>query len=263
MSRQVVVYSDLDTLSRDVAERLLALAMSAIALRGTFTIALAGGSTPKRLYTLLAANYADALDWSKVQFFFGDERSVPPDHADSNYRMANEAMLTKLAMPTANVHRMRGEAEDIAMAAAEYEEDVRQTFGSKGIPVFDLILAGMGPDGHTLSLFPHTAALNVTDKLVTANHVDKLNTNRITFTYSLANNAANYFFLVGGADKADSLREVLEGAPNRAEYPSQGIAPTNGDLIWFVDTTAAAKLEKTPTTRGTVTDDPIQLHEQG
>lgn len=209
-----------------------------------FRVALSGGSTPKALHALLATPpLRDQVDWSRIQFYWGDDRSVPPDHPDSNYKMARDTLLSLVPVAETQIHRMRTELP-AAQAADDYERELCRTFDlAEGqLPRFDLIFLGMGPDGHTLSLFPHTDALRVNNRLVVANHVAKLNTDRVTFTYPVANNAAVVAFLVAGADKADALAQVLEGPRNIEEFPSQGIAPTGGELYWFVDRAAAAKL---------------------
>ncbi|HEX5571664.1 MAG TPA: 6-phosphogluconolactonase, partial [Ktedonobacterales bacterium] len=184
----------------------------------------------------------EQVDWSRVQFFWGDERCVPPDDPESNYRMACETLLDPLNIPASQIHRMRGE-DDPAAAARAYEAEIRALLGggANDIPRFDLIYTGMGPDGHTLSLFPHTAALRITDRLVTENVVPQLNTTRITFTATLANAAASVAFVIAGPDKADALAEVLQGAYDPERYPSQLIAPA-GELRFIVDEAAAAKL---------------------
>jgi 6-phosphogluconolactonase len=216
--------------------------------RRPFRVALSGGTTPRPLHALLAAPpYVDQIDWRQVEFYWGDERNVGPEDEQSNYRMARETLLQPLLdagrISEAQMHRMRGELP-AARAAEEYEGELRRSFGlSAGEwPRFDLILLGMGPDGHTASLFPHTAALAVRDRLAVGNHVPKLNTDRITLTVPVLNQAAAVVFLVAGADKADALREVLEGPPNPEEYPSQLIQQANGTLYWLVDRAAAAKL---------------------
>ncbi len=208
-----------------------------------FRVALSGGGTPRRFHALLAASpLREQVDWSRVQFFWGDERCVPPDDPESNYRMACETLLDPLNIPASQIHRMRGE-DDPAAAARAYEAEIRALLGggANAIPRFDLIYTGMGPDGHTLSLFPHTAALRITDRLVTENVVPQLNTTRITFTATLANAAASVAFVIAGPDKADALAEVLQGAYNPERYPSQLIAPA-GELRFIVDEAAAAKL---------------------
>ena len=245
--RQVETLADGVAVAQAAADLFVTQARAAVAQGHDFRVALSGGSTPRRFHALLAASpLREQVDWARVQFFWGDERCVPPDHPDSNYRMARETLLDAVPVGPQQVHRMRGE-DDPAQAARSYEAELRQVFGvgpgmgAGELPRFDLIYLGMGPDGHTLSLFPHTAALGVTDRLVTANVVPQLNTTRITFTTPLANNAALVAFLIAGADKADALAEVLQGAPNPQQYPSQLIAPA-GELRFIIDTAAAAKL---------------------
>ncbi|MGO9124570.1 MAG: 6-phosphogluconolactonase [Terriglobales bacterium] len=216
------------------------LASDAVQKSGKFSVALSGGSTPKRLYTLLASGAFSNLPWDKTYFFFGDERHVPPDHPDSNYRMANEAMLSRA--PTANVFRVPAEMEDSNAAASAYQQTLRNFFrlGFGDFPRFDLILLGLGPDGHTASLFPGSAALEENKKLVVASWVEKFKTHRITLTFPVLNQAACVMFLVSGADKAGILREVLENP--QAALPAQRVRPTNGRLVWMVDRAAAAGL---------------------
>jgi 6-phosphogluconolactonase len=242
--RQIETLANSEAVARAAAEAFVASARAAQAAGHDFHVALSGGSTPRRFHALLAASpLREQVDWSRVQFFWGDERCVPPDHPDSNYRMARETLLDAVPVAPAQIHRMRGE-DDPAVAARAYEVEVRRVFGvaSGEVPRFDLIFTGMGPDGHTLSLFPHTAALSVTDRLVTENAVPQLNTNRITFTTTLANAAALVVFVIEGADKADALAEVLQGAYNPQQYPSQLIAPA-GELRYLLDPTAAARLK--------------------
>ena len=217
-----------------------AQAAEAIRAHGRFTVALSGGSTPKTLYSLLATK--PGIPWDKVYFFWGDERHVPPDDPDSNYRMVNEALLSKIQVPAGNVFRIHAEENDAAAAALQYEQVIKDFFHlSPGqFPRFDLIYLGTGPDGHTASLFPGTAALNETQRLVVANWVPKFNTHRLTFTYPVLNAAACVMFLASGADKAPILHEILENSA--AGLPSQKVRPTNGKLIWLVDEAAASKL---------------------
>lgn len=236
-----------EAIFRASANEFCCLAEDAIRARGKFTVALSGGSTPRGLYELLTTdNYKNQVDWPKVEFFWGDERSVPPDNKDSNYHMAQETLLSKLAVPEARVHRLEAERSDRDQAARDYETQIAKVFGVKvdgPPPAFDLILLGMGPCGHTASLFPHTTALKETQRWVVVNHVAKFNTDRVTFTRPLLNNAAQVIFLVSGADKAVALAEVLEGKPNADEYPSQLIQP-KGELLWLIDSAAAAQLKK-------------------
>jgi 6-phosphogluconolactonase len=226
------------------AEEVLRAATRAVAERGRFTIALSGGSTPRNMYTLIAANAATTLPWDRMFFFFGDERHVPPDDPDSNYRMANESLLAKIPVPPANVFRIPAENPDADAAAGMYEQTLRKFFAlAPGeFPRFDLILLGIGPDGHTASLFPETAALQEKTRLVVANWVEKLDTSRITLTLPVLNHARCVAFLVSGIDKAAALHEVLEGKAPAEKYPSKLVQPSEGKLIWFVDRAAASEL---------------------
>ncbi len=225
------------------AEEVVRLANLSVAERGQFTIALSGGSTPKNLFNLLASNAKSSLPWDRTFFFWSDERHVGPDDAESNYRMANEAMLSKVPVPAGNVFRIPGENPDAAAAAQAYEQTLRKFFQmDSGVPQFDLILLGMGPDGHTASLFPGTAALQEKSKLVVANWVEKLKTHRLSFTLPLINAAREVAFLVGGTDKASVLKIVLEENAPGEQYPSKLVNPTKGKLIWFVDRAAASAL---------------------
>jgi 6-phosphogluconolactonase len=226
------------------AEDIIRSATDAVAQRGRFTIALSGGSTPKNLYTLIAANASSNLPWDKVFFFWGDERHVPPTDPESNYRMAQETILSKVPVPPANVFRIAGENPDASAAAEAYEQTLRKFFAlAPGeFPRFDLILLGMGPDGHTASLFPETEALQEKSRLVVANWVEKLNTSRISLTLPVLNAARRVAFLVSGADKAAVLHEVLEGKAPGEKYPSKLVRPIDGTLIWFVDRAAGSEL---------------------
>ena len=222
--------------ARDFAEK----AAEAIASSGRFAVALAGGSTPEAAYELLASEYVDEVDWSNVHVFFGDERSVPPEDDDSNYRMAREALLDHV--PVGSVHRMKGELLPDE-AAVQYEEELREFFGSLGSPPeFDLIQLGIGDDGHTASLFPDTPALTVTDRWVAQNPVPKFETVRITLTLPVINAAKAVSFLVAGEGKAEALREILEGDADPQNYPAKFVQP-RGELTWMVDRAAAGTLE--------------------
>ena len=223
------------------AAEFIALASTAIRDHEKFSVALSGGSTPKSLYSVLAKA---TLSWEKIFFFWSDERHVPPDHPDSNYRMAKEALLSKVPVPPENIFRVRAEEKDANVVARDYEEALRSFFRLRPgeFPRFDLILLGLGPDGHTASLFPNTPALNETKRLVVANWVEKFKTNRITFTYPVLNYAACVIFLVSGGDKSEIVREVLENPG--ADLPSQKVHPANGRLLWLLDKDAASKLSK-------------------
>jgi len=239
---EIAVFDTPAALFQGAADEFSELAADAVRKTGRFTVALSGGSTPKSLYSLLATEKADSLPWEKIFFFFGDERHVPPDHADSNYRMANQALLSRVAVPRENVFRVPAEDASAEVAAQKYEDSLKKFFGkpSGQIPVFDLIFLGVGPDGHTASLFPGTKALMEKKRWVVANHVDKLDSDRITFTYPLINNAACVTFLSSGADKAATLHEVLDNPD--AGLPSQAVQPTHGRLVWMIDRAAAGRV---------------------
>jgi 6-phosphogluconolactonase len=239
-SKELRIVDTAAELFRAAAREFVNLASQAVKDRGKFSVALSGGSTPRKLYSLLAEQ-TEAVPWDKSYFFLGDERHVPPDDPESNYRMVNEAMFSKVPVPPGNVFRIHAE-KDAAVAAQEYEETLRGFFNLQAdqFPRFDLILLGVGPDGHTASLFPGSDALNETKRLVVANWVEKFKTDRITFTFPVLNHAACVTFLASGADKASILREVLEN-PN-ANLPSQKVRPEDGRLLWLVDRDAAGLL---------------------
>lgn len=234
----VNIYESSEELAEAAAQEFAARAGEAIDQRGRFAVVLAGGSTPKATYEVLASDYADRIDWSNVHFFFGDERSVPPDHEDSNYRMAREALLDHV--PAGSVHRMQGQLPPDEAAEA-YEQELRDFFGSEELPRFDLILLGTGGDGHTASLFPETAALEVHDRWVVANPVLKLETTRITLTVPIINAARAVYFLVAGEGKAGPVAEILEGTPDPRQYPATLIQPQGGPK-WMLDRPAASEL---------------------
>ncbi len=243
-ARSIEVFATAADLFHAAAEEFVSAGRAAIGAQGRFTVALSGGSTPKALYSLLAANYA-TFAWNRIFLFFGDERHVPPTDPESNYRMVNESLLTKIPIPAENVFRVPTENPDAVAAAADYEAQLRRFFALKPaeFPRFDLILLGMGPDGHTASLFPDSAALGEPSHLVVANWVAKFSAHRITFTFPVLNRAAEVMFLASGADKADMLRQVLEGK-NTPPLPSQRVEPSDGKLLWMLDEAAAAKLTR-------------------
>jgi 6-phosphogluconolactonase len=232
-------YVDLDALADATAQAIITRGNQAISERGRFTLALSGGSTPKPVYALLAERQ-DALDWSKVLLFWSDERTVPPNHPESNYGMAHDALISKVRIPC-TVYRMRGEI-DPQQAAAEYEQTLREVFPDEDIPHFDVMLLGMGANSHTASLFPHTAALDERERLVVANYVPELSTWRLTFTVPLLNAARDVLFLISGENKAEPLRRVLYDDYNPQELPTQLIQPTDGELEFFVDQAAGGRL---------------------
>ncbi len=231
------------------AEEVVRATDEAVTHRGRFTIALSGGSTPKSLYNLLATNARATLPWDRMFFFWSDERHVPPTDPDSNYRMANEAMLAKIPVAASNVFRVPAENPDADGAAQAYELTLRKFFELKPgeFPRFDLILLGIGPDGHTASLFPESAALQEKSRLVVANWVEKFKTNRITFTLPVLNAARSVAFLVSGTDKAPALHAVLEDESAPADrYPAKLVRPSEGKLLWLVDRAAASQLSNAP-----------------
>jgi 6-phosphogluconolactonase len=231
------------------AEEVVRATNEAVTHRGRFTIALSGGSTPKSLYNLLATNARATLPWDRMFFFWSDERHVPPTDPDSNFRMADEAMLAKIPVAASNVFRVPAENPDAAAAAQAYEQTMQKFFELKPgeFPRFDLILLGLGPDGHTASLFPETAALQEKSRLVVANWVEKFKTSRITFTLPVLNAARSVAFLVGGVDKAPALHAVLEDetAPGSL-YPAKLVHPSDGKLLWLLDRAAASQLANAP-----------------
>jgi 6-phosphogluconolactonase len=226
------------------AEEVVRAAQEAVAQRGRFSIALSGGSTPKSLFNLLATNARTVLPWDRMFFFWGDERHVPPTDPDSNYKMADETMLSKIPVAAGNVFRMAAENPDASAAADAYEKTLQKFFALEPgqFPRFDLILLGMGPDGHTASLFPGSAGLQEKSRLVIANWVEKFKTSRLTFTLPVLNAAACVAFLVSGTDKAPALHAVLEGDAPGEQYPSKLVRPVDGKLIWLIDRAAASQL---------------------
>jgi 6-phosphogluconolactonase len=244
--REVVVLPDAGAITRRAAEEFLKSANEAVAQKGSFTVALAGGSTPRALYALLSDDptFRSKMPWDKLHFFFGDERHVPPDSPDSNFRMANEALFSKGLVKPEQITRIKGEYPDTEKAALEYEQALRAYFKLKDgeYPRFDLVLLGMGDEGHTLSLFPGTGALHASNRIVVRNWVGKFFTERITLTAPAANQANRVIFLVTRADKAPALKAVLEGPYEPEQLPAQLIQPVNGTLLWLVDQAAGSML---------------------
>jgi 6-phosphogluconolactonase len=245
-NREIYILKDNPAIARRAAEEFVKLAQSAVRQHGSFSVALSGGSTPKLLYSLLAtdADLRAKVPWDKMQLFFGDDRHVGPDDPQSNFKMASETMITKAPLKAEQVHRMKGEYPDAEKAAQEYEQELRTHFRlkDKELPRFDLVLAGMGDEGHTLSLFPGTKALHGQGRTVVRNWVGKLYTDRITITAPLANNAEMILFMVAGKEKALVLKGVLEGPYEPEQLPAQLLQPTNGKLLWLVDQAAGSML---------------------
>jgi 6-phosphogluconolactonase len=239
----IAIYPDIDTLSQHAAQYIVRIANESIAARGRFTIALSGGTTPRIPYALLGSEpYSSQIDWQLVHIFWGDERCVAQDNPDSNYYMAQEVLLSKIPIPTHQVHRMPADQLDRDAASQAYTSEMQRAFDTHEIPGFDLIQLGMGPEGHTASLFPHQASLQETQRLVMPVSVPKPPPDRLTFTPPLLNAARNILFLVTGSDKAEALHAVLEGEYQPEEYPAQIVRPPDGEVIWMLDTTVAAKI---------------------
>jgi len=246
VEREIRILADGAAIAKRAAQEFIQAATVAAREKGAYSVSLAGGKTPKALYSLLVTDPAlrSQVPWDKIQLFFGDERHVPPDHPDSNFRMATEAMISKSPMKPEQVTRIKGEYPDAGQAALEYEKALREYFKLKDgeYPRFDLVLVGMGNEGHTLSLFPGTKALHADGRIAVRNWVGKLYAERITLTAPAASNAAQVIFMVTGADKAPALKAVLEGPFEPEQLPAQLLQPKNGKLLWLVDTTAGSML---------------------
>ncbi len=237
------VYESTHELFRSTAERIISTLESAVRERGRATFVLTGGNTPKPVYEMLPTPPSGRrLDWSLIQFFWGDERCVPPENPASNYGMAWKTFLSLLSIPSGNIHRILGELPDARDAAQRYETEIRRALPNESPPAFDLVLLGMGEDGHTASLFPGTVWDE--ERWVVANYVSKLNSSRVTMTPLLLNAARKVVFLTSGAAKAHALAGVLVDAA--ADYPAKRIQPKSGDLTWMVDRAAAALLKREP-----------------
>jgi 6-phosphogluconolactonase len=243
ISRKVIVESTPELAVTFAANLVNTIICESVAETSKCCIALSGGVTPHALYQHFAQHViSEEVPWSQVQVFFGDERDVPQDHAESNYRMAQRTLLDHVPIPPVSVHPMRGDAPDLSAAATEYERTVRQIVsdgGSGGVPRFDLILLGMGAEGHVASLFPGCDAVEETQKLVTATYVSVLSRNRLTFTYPLINAARNIVMLVTGEEKAEAVSLLLSDSGERDRLPAAKVSPAQGQLILVLDTAAA------------------------
>jgi 6-phosphogluconolactonase len=258
---QIVIAPNRTALARTAAEQFVTLARQCISAQGRFSVALSGGSTPRDLFTLLATpEFAAQIDWEHVHLFWGDERAVSPNDPSSNFKMTNDTLISHVPIPLPNVHRMKGElpAND---AAKEYEAELREFFQPQrtqrkeisssmlsvssvaSYPRFDLILLGLGANGHTASLFPHTQVLHETQRWVAAEYIDEVKMNRITLTAPVINAASNILWLVAGADKAQTVYDVLHGAYRPEELPAQLIKPTSGTMMWLFDQEASKQVQ--------------------
>jgi 6-phosphogluconolactonase len=253
-SPELDIVADRAALARDAAQRFVTLARESITAHGRFAVALSGGSTPRDLYTLLASpEFSTQIDWTGVHFFWGDERAVPPGDPESNYRMTNETLLSRVKPPAQNIHRILAEREPVD-AARTYEETLREFYNPQSpprassagedvlLPRFDLILLGLGANGHTASLFPHTQLLHETTRWVAAAYIDEVKMWRITLTAPVINAAANILWLVAGADKAATVHAVLRGDDRPEDLPAQLIRPTRGQVVWLLDQAAASQI---------------------
>ena len=245
---EIIIVEDQQAMSRTAADLFLERADAVLKTRAFCSVVLSGGSTPKELYSLIASapDIKDNIEWEKVHFFWGDERHVPPDHPQSNFRMAHDAMLSELALPPENIHRIPSEDAEAHRAARRYEHELTYFFQLKNdqYPRFDLIWLGLGADGHTASLFPQSAALTEQRHFVTANRVEKLQSHRITMTLPVLNHARCIIFLVSGAGKAEALKQVLKGGDRARQLPAGLIQPLNGKIYWIIDRAAASKLSQ-------------------
>lgn len=245
-SPEIVTLADPAALARAAAERFAALADEATASGGVFRVALSGGSTPKAMYQILGAPpFRDEISWDKIQVFFSDERFVPPDSAGSNFHTAQVGLLSKVPIRAAAIHRVATVNVTPRQAAQRYEDEIRRAFGagSTETPRFDLIFLGLGPDGHTASLFPGTEALAERVRLVAPNYVPRLDSWRITFTYPLIDAGDTVMFLVQGQDKAERVAQVMAG---EGDLPAADVHPDGGHLVWMLDAAAASLLSPGP-----------------
>lgn len=234
LSREVRRFADLNELSASVAEDISRLISRVVKLKGRFSLALSGGSTPRLLYRILGTTYQDMIPWNAVHFFWGDERYVPHDDKDSNYKMAREALLDLVTAPAGNIHPIPTTYRKPEDAAKSYEKDLRGFFGADG-DTFDLVLLGMGKEGHTASLFPESPAVEETDRWTMAVEVNDKPSKRITLTYPILNRAAVVYFLISGPEKAEAIARVFDNSTYTHSCPAKGVNPPNGRVVWWID----------------------------
>jgi len=237
---------DTEALGTTAATVIIHSIRETLEVKDFFTLVLSGGSTPRSTFALLASDnsFRARIPWDRIHFFWGDERHVPPDHEESNYRMANEVMLSRVPVPEKNIHRIKSEIPDAGNAATQYEEEILEFFKLKRgqLPLFDCVLLGMGTDGHTASLFPGSEALHEESRLVVATWEEPFQTHRITLTLPVLNNAGFIMFIVSGNEKAERLKEVIESKKQSTRLPAQLIKPNHGRLLWLLDKGAASQL---------------------
>ena len=239
---QVQVFSDLEAMSHKAAEIFVNSSRTCIASKGKFSAAISGGLTPRKLYSLLgSAEYSPQVDWQRVHFFWVDERCVPKEHEESNFKTAFDTLLSKISIPGENIHRIKGE-ENPDKAARDYEKQVRKFVRLSGLPMFDLVILGMGEDGHTASLFPGSNLLKERIRLAAPVYLERPNRNRITLTLPVLNNSTQVLFLLAGHSKADVVYEILGHGQKKERYPAGLISPVHGSITWLIDQEAAEKL---------------------
>jgi 6-phosphogluconolactonase len=240
---QLIVFGDSQALVATLAQRIFEESEKAIKEKGVFTLSLSGGSTPKALYEHLASKYKEKLQWSKILFFLGDERCVAHDDKDSNFKMITAAMFSQAAVPPTNIFPTVDQDTDPELSASKYHKTMVDAFkiSINSVPIFDFILLGLGPDGHTASLFPDSKALSETKRTFVANWVEKFQSYRLTSTYPLLNAARHVVFLVSGEGKAEIMKSIFSSSGNK--YPAQGVKPPFGKVEWFVDQAAVALLD--------------------
>jgi len=241
--REIIILDDANALSVRAAEEIVYVAGEAICINGQFTLCLTGGATPVDIYSMMATRFNLSVDWKEVQFFWGDERCVPPDNEASNFGLANRSMLSKLALSPAQIHRIRGEDPPVAAAAA-YEEELVRFFslGDGEFPRFDLVLLGLGDDGHCASLFPGSPLIFEQRRMVATVEIEAPQRRRVTLTPPVLNNAARIMFIVAGEKKAEAVKNALEGPNAPSRFPAQIINPTEGAVTWLLDRSAASLL---------------------
>jgi 6-phosphogluconolactonase len=242
---QIIVMDDAQALYVRAAEEIAHFAGEAICTHGEFNLCLTGGATPASTYELLATRFHLSVDWKEVQFFWGDERCVPPDDPSSNFGMANRTMLSKLVLRPEQVHRMRGE-EEPALAAQQYERELRDFFRLEepgDFPSFNLMLLGLGENAHVASLFPHHPALHEKNRLVVAVEVEATPSRRLSLTIPVINSAERVMFVVSGETKAEAVRNILQGPADPEQYPAQFVKPHSGEIVWLIDKAAASHLK--------------------
>lgn len=241
MSSEILVFKDIDALSLKAAKIFVELSDMFINKNGRFSVAISGGSTPIKLFSLLSNEYRNDIDWERVHIFWADERCVPADNEESNYGNAYKEFISKVPLPNANIHRIKGE-EDPVGEARRYEEEIINFFNTKDIPSFDLILLGLGEDGHTASLFPGSEALNERKRIAVPIFMKDKNASRITLTLQVLNNAKTVIFMVSGSAKSRILTEIIGNGRKKKLYPAGRVSPSSGSLIWLIDKKAAAGL---------------------